>query len=831
MELPDSTNVLNKYRESTVDDPLDFGRPTFLIVHPLSRFRKNWDLVMMVVLLYLAVGLPFRMAFFWDLRSLPWEVSDYALDVFFICDLVLNFNTAYYEAELTSQKNLVCTRKEIAKNYLKGWFTLDFVCSVPVEPLLLLVAIVTGSEMSQSRSAATATKSLKLLRLVRLVRLLRMMSILGDSKLWVGMKYSVREVLKFSVFFLVAAHWLACLLYLIAAMQEFSSNTWTTSIPGLEDGLEHESTGAQYITSLYFAIITMSTIGYGDLTPGSQVEMVFATFSMLMGSSLYTYGVSILSVQIASLSNSKMEFEAEVDQTVDWMQYRKIPQDIQERVINFTDTCNRQVQARFNELYIHSIIPHSISRKITELAKEDILKCIQKHPVLSKLNADYHIMLARAMRSRIYPPQETVYKEGSKPHHMYIIKDGVVEIFDGNMVKKGQKRKGEYFGDVALFSSQVRRESVFSCTYSLLLLLRRSDFNRMLIRFPQIKFLLREDVYQMIADYSAINRQKSFRMRTSSTAGRRTAKNLQDMSVHVKFSEEIQARVKELVGTHYVMQQVTKLTEQVERLEILEHQLRERAIKVCDKQGHTSKARLMRAMQPFSPSTNILFGRHEAEHTKIVHNHKELAMKQSFGSYQLLSTSRKQLRKSRSGLSIVDTTADPKGDNDLVLGTGLEEQARSSVTGTDISLESDAQIMIERAGSSQNRNRFSMDSRLAGNNHDNASSGPDSPSWGRGRDAHMYREFSWDDLLGEGHRFSGVQHQAPSESVASTLGGLSQSDADVDEDIFVDGEDSQDPQQLEERSKSIDHPVYNTTPLMLLRRVGSLEDFDLVPIK
>lgn len=50
----------------------------------------------------------------------------------------------------------------------------------------------------------------------------------------------------------------------------------------------------------------MSTIGYGDLTPGSQVEMVFATFSMLMGSSLYTYGVSILSVQIASLSNSKM---------------------------------------------------------------------------------------------------------------------------------------------------------------------------------------------------------------------------------------------------------------------------------------------------------------------------------------------------------------------------------------------------------------------------------------------------------------------------------------------------------------------------------------------
>lgn len=115
---------------------------------------------------------------------------------------------------------------------------------------------------------------------------------------------------------------------------------------------------------------------------------------------------------------------------------------------------------------------------------------------------------------------------------------------------------------------------------------------------------------------------------------------------------------------------------------------------VCDKQGHTSKARLMRAMQPFSPSTNILFGRHEAEHTKIVHNHKELAMKQSFGSYQLLSTSRKQLRKSRSGLSIVDTTADPKGDNDLVLGTGLEEQARSSVTGTDISLESDAQIMV-----------------------------------------------------------------------------------------------------------------------------------------
>ena len=48
------------------------------------------------------------------------------------------------------------------------------------------------------------------------------------------------------------------------------------------------------------------TIGFGDITAATEIEMVVATLCMLLGSSLYTYGVSSLSVRIASLDFSRV---------------------------------------------------------------------------------------------------------------------------------------------------------------------------------------------------------------------------------------------------------------------------------------------------------------------------------------------------------------------------------------------------------------------------------------------------------------------------------------------------------------------------------------------
>lgn len=48
-------------------------------------------------------------------------------------------------------------------------------------------------------------------------------------------------------------------------------------------------TSDQIITSLYFALTTLSTVGYGDLFPVSQIERIFAVIVMLLGVAFFSF--------------------------------------------------------------------------------------------------------------------------------------------------------------------------------------------------------------------------------------------------------------------------------------------------------------------------------------------------------------------------------------------------------------------------------------------------------------------------------------------------------------------------------------------------------------
>ena len=58
-----------------------------------------------------------------------WKTINMAIDMFFLIDVVINFNTAYLDHE----EVLHATRGEIAKNYLKSWFLIDFFSAFPFD--------------------------------------------------------------------------------------------------------------------------------------------------------------------------------------------------------------------------------------------------------------------------------------------------------------------------------------------------------------------------------------------------------------------------------------------------------------------------------------------------------------------------------------------------------------------------------------------------------------------------------------------------------------------------------------------------------------------------
>lgn len=82
-----------------------------------------WNFLLVVVLIMTGLLTPFRVCFIEDTDDKDW----YEMDIFFDCafglDIVINFISAFYDQHNRLRK----TFKEIAINYLTGWFWIDIV--------------------------------------------------------------------------------------------------------------------------------------------------------------------------------------------------------------------------------------------------------------------------------------------------------------------------------------------------------------------------------------------------------------------------------------------------------------------------------------------------------------------------------------------------------------------------------------------------------------------------------------------------------------------------------------------------------------------------------
>ena len=81
------------------------------------------------VLLIIGTVLPFRVGFQVEIELMSWiGFMSILIDLLFIVDIVLNLNTGYTKPNGQVEMN----RKEARKHYIRHWFLVDLLASVPV---------------------------------------------------------------------------------------------------------------------------------------------------------------------------------------------------------------------------------------------------------------------------------------------------------------------------------------------------------------------------------------------------------------------------------------------------------------------------------------------------------------------------------------------------------------------------------------------------------------------------------------------------------------------------------------------------------------------------
>jgi hypothetical protein len=344
------------------------------LIDPTSRWVIIWYRLLLICLLYSAITIPFQVAF-----EVAAGTIDAICDALFWIDIAINFRLGFLDDKNThpgEPRRLVMDSWRIVRRYLAFWFWIDL---ASVFPFTLVLALALPKN---DRNEGSSTRLARLVRLTRLPRLLRIFKFVRMPPAFSFDPNVYRLVrLLFSLFIVV--HLVACGLHLTALLEEIllldddlatnSSSTpltagespecvtWTAC--ALESGQMTDSPGDRYAMSLYWAIMTMSTVGYGDVYLQTTAERLFACFAMMLGAVTFAYMLGNVQHLMSHLDSNAAQLRTRMDAITAFMRHRDISPELALRVRNFFCFLWSR-QAVFDEATILSELPAHLRREV-----------------------------------------------------------------------------------------------------------------------------------------------------------------------------------------------------------------------------------------------------------------------------------------------------------------------------------------------------------------------------------------------------------------------------------------------------------------------------------
>eukprot|EP00908_Phaeocystis_cordata_P016844 Transcript_28161.p1 GENE.Transcript_28161~~Transcript_28161.p1 ORF type:complete len:808 (-),score=261.71 Transcript_28161:1095-3518(-) len=344
---------------------------TWWVLDPRREpFVARWDLGMSFALVYVALVTPVEVGLRWDSpgEAEKWVdvlfLMNRVLDCCFITDMVLQFRLAF-KAEGVDGTHWVTSASAIAYHYLTSfWFSLDF--------FSVLTSIFDLVEMPTGGSSLVALKAVRTLRLLKLVKLARGSRVFKRWEMKISINYKALSLCSILVIIVLTCHWTACLWGLAASFSPLHGWAGTTEYcvayrpdengvyekcpanhyckplfpPGcnisldecdsLNSGFDCEDGFTLYIYALYFAIMTITSVGFGDVaaTPFNVPEQIVCSVIMFITALLWGYLVGVFCT-VSAPSPSVQAFRDELSQLNAFMTAHGLPAELRFRLREF----------------------------------------------------------------------------------------------------------------------------------------------------------------------------------------------------------------------------------------------------------------------------------------------------------------------------------------------------------------------------------------------------------------------------------------------------------------------------------------------------------------
>ncbi|XP_035847363.1 potassium/sodium hyperpolarization-activated cyclic nucleotide-gated channel 1 isoform X2 [Sander lucioperca] len=432
---------------------------------------------MLIMMMGNLIIIPVGITFFSEQTTTTWLVFNVASDTIFLVDLVMNFRTGIVNEE---SSEIILDPKVIKMNYLKSWFVVDFLSSIPVDYIFLIVEKGFDSEVYKTARALRIVRFTKILSLLRLLRLSRLIRYIHQWEEIFHMTYdlasAVVRIFNLIGMMLLLCHWDGCLQYLVPLLQDFPPDCWVSL-----NGMVNVSWGKQYSYALFKAMSHMLCIGYGARAPVSMSDLWITMLSMIVGATCYAMFVGHATALIQSLDSSRRQYQEKYKQVEQYMSFHKLPADMRQKIHDYYE--HRYQGKIFDEDNILSELNDPLKEEIVNF---NCRKLVATMPLFANADPNFVTGMLSKLKFEVFQPNDYIIREGTVGKKMYFIQHGVASVIT-KFSKEMKLTDGSYFGEICLLTKGRRTASVRADTYCRLFSLSVDHFNEVLEEYPMMR--------------------------------------------------------------------------------------------------------------------------------------------------------------------------------------------------------------------------------------------------------------------------------------------------------------------------------------------------------
>uniref|UniRef100_W5M9H8 Voltage-gated delayed rectifier potassium channel KCNH4 n=1 Tax=Lepisosteus oculatus TaxID=7918 RepID=W5M9H8_LEPOC len=471
----------------------------FILLH-YGTFKAGWDWLILLATFYVAVTVPYNVCFTVaggrdegsSASRSPPSVSDILVEILFMLDIVLNFRTTY----VSKSGQVVYDARSICVHYTTTWLFVDLIAALPFDLLYAFnVSVVCGLTALHLRKAVrmqvwskSFCESGHFLSYCCSV-LLKAQTGLGKQMHWMAWASWYTDLNYFFALLVFLPGWLHELgkrlgtpyfLTPLTPLLGTADSPHITDLGGTSPnasqwnvtGAEHSGRGSwntsqcqwntsgaelgggpsvrsSYVTSLYFALSSLTSVGFGNVSANTDTEKIFSICTMLIGALMHAVVFGNVTAIIQRMYSRRSLYHTRTKDLKDFIRVHRLPKALEQRMLEcFQTTWSVNNGIDVNELL--KDFPDELRADIAMHLNKELLQL----PLFESASRGCLRSLSLIIKTSFCAPGEFLIRQGDALQAIYFVCSGSMEVLKDNTVL-AILGKGDLIGSDSLTKEQV----------------------------------------------------------------------------------------------------------------------------------------------------------------------------------------------------------------------------------------------------------------------------------------------------------------------------------------------------------------------------------------